>query len=201
VELVEAAARAGAPLEAAAACERLSDRARACGTDWALGNAARGRALLSRGDEAERLYAEAISCLSMPGLRVDLARTRLLYGEWLRREGRRVDARTQLRIAESLLSDMGIEAFAERARRELRATGETARKRTADTRDDLTAQELQIARLARAGLSNPEIGERLYLSPRTVEWHLRKVFAKLEVRSRLELVKAIPEDDLEPSLG
>lgn len=196
-ELVEAAVRAGEPLVAAAACDRLAARARLCGTDWALGLEARSRALLSDSDGAERLHREAIALLDGSGTRVELARARLLYSEWLRRVGRRVDARRELRLAHTDFEEMGMEAFADRTRRELRATGETARRRTEDTRDDLTAQEQQIAELARSGLSNPEIGARLFLSPRTVEWHLRKVFAKLDLRSRRDLADALPTADLE----
>jgi DNA-binding CsgD family transcriptional regulator len=191
-ELVEAATRAGAPQEALIAMRALSSQARICGTDWALGLEARSRALLSRGREAERLHREAICRLASPGSRLDLARARLLYGEWLRREGRRVDARTQLRHAHEELTEMGFEAFADRAHRELGATGDTVRKRTTQTRDELTAQERNIAQLARDGLSNPEIGARLFLSPRTVEWHLRKIFAKLDISSRLALRDALP---------
>ena len=197
-ELVEAAVRAGEPMEAAAAFDRLAARARLCGTDWALGLEARSRALLSDGDDAERLHREAIALLDGKGTRVELGRAHLLYGEWLRRAGRRVEAREQLRTAHALFSVMEMEAFAERADRELCATGSTARKRTAETRDALTAQELQIAQLAREGLTNPEIGARLFLSPRTVEWHLRKVFPKLDVRSRRQLADVLP--DLEHEL-
>ncbi len=142
---------------------------------------------MSEGETAERLYREGIERLGRTRLRPELARAHLLYGEWLRRENRRVDAREQLRAAHEQLSSIGMEAFAERARHELLATGEKVRKRTVETRDELTAQERQIARLARDGLSNPEIGARLFLSPRTVEWHLRKVFAKLGIHSRREL--------------
>jgi DNA-binding CsgD family transcriptional regulator len=164
-----------------------------------LGLAARSRALLSEGDAAERLYREAIDRLGRTQLRPELARGHLLYGEWLRREKRRVDARRQLRAAHELLTAIGMDAFAERARSELQATGETARKRTIDRRDDLTAQERQIARLARDGLTNPEIGARLFLSPRTVEWHLRNVFAKLGVRTRHDLAEALGSADSEPA--
>ena len=153
------------------------------------------RALLSEGEAAEGLYREAIERLGRTRLRPELARAHLLYGEWLRRENRRVDARAQLRAAHDQFTSIGMEAFAERARRELLATGEKVRKRTVETRDELTAQERQIARLARDGLSNPEIGARLFLSPRTVEWHLRKVFAKLGIRSRRELADALPGSD------
>jgi DNA-binding CsgD family transcriptional regulator len=192
-ELVEAAARAGAVDEAAAALARLAESAGISGTDRVLGLETRSRAVLSDGPEAERLYLEAIACLGRPECRVELARAHLLYGEWLRRAGRRADARRQLRRSYDMLSDMGLEAFAARARRELRATGETARKRVLETRDDLTPQEDQIARLACQGLSNSEIGARLFISPRTVEWHLRKIFVKLGIHSRFALRDALPE--------
>jgi DNA-binding CsgD family transcriptional regulator len=192
-ELVEAAARAGAVEEATAALRQLSDRAAISGTDWALGLEARSRALLAKESRAEQLYREAIERLAAPGSRTDLARAHLVYGEWLRRAGRRADARHQLRTAYDMLNDMGVDGFADRAWRELRAMGETARKPTAETRDDLTPQEEQIARLARAGLSNPEIGARLFISPRTVEYHLHKIFIKLDISSRVELRKALPE--------
>jgi ATP/maltotriose-dependent transcriptional regulator MalT len=195
VELVEAAARHDRPDLAAAALARLEGATVTKSGDWAAGLLARSRALLSEGDDADALHKEAIECLSRTRLRPDLARAHLLYGEWLRRAGRRVDARAQLRAAHDQLAGIGMEAFAERARSELRATGENVRRRTVETSDDLTPQELQIARLARDGLSNPEIGERLFLSPRTVEWHLRKVFAKLEIRSRRELARALPVSD------
>jgi DNA-binding CsgD family transcriptional regulator len=186
-ELVEAAARGGDVHLARCALERLADTTQPCGTDFALGMEARCRAVLSDGAAADEAYLEAIERLGRTPLRPELARAHLLYGEWLRREGRRVDAREHLRAAHDMLAAMGMEAFTERARRELVATGEKARKRTVETRDDLTAQERQIALFARDGLSNPEIGARLFLSPRTVEWHLRKVFGKLGIRSRHEL--------------
>ncbi len=166
---------------------------RASGTDWALGVEARSRALLSEGDTAERLYQDAIEWLDRTRVRAELARSRLLYGEWLRREGRRLDAREQLRAAHELFTTLGAEGFAERARRELLATGETARKRTVETRGALTPQEAQIARLAAHGHTNSEIGAQLFISPRTVEWHLRKIFTKLGVSSRKELSAALPE--------
>ena len=150
---------------------------------------------MSEGESAERLHREAIERLSRSRLRPELARAHLLYGEWLRRENRRVDAREQLRTAHEMLVTIGMEAFAERARNELLATGEKVRKRTVETSDDLTAQERQIAGLARDGLTNREIGARLFLSPRTVEWHLRNVFTKLDIRSRRELADALPGSD------
>ena len=160
----------------------MAERTTPSGTDWARGVEARSRALLSEGDTAERLYLESIERLGRTRIRVELARAHLLYGEWLRRERRRVDARAQLRIAHDMLESMGMEAFAERARRELQATGETARKRTIATgNEQLTAQEAQIARMARDGLSNPEIGVRMFISARTVQYHLRKVFTKLGI--------------------
>ena len=186
--------RSGTTDGIAAALDRLSERTRASGTDWALGVQARSRALLSEGDAADALYREAIERLERTRIRVGLARARLLYGEWLRREQRRVDAREQLRVAHEMFTAMGAEGFAERARVELLATGETVRKRTVETRDELTAQEAQIARLARDGRTNPEIGAQLYISPRTVEWHLRNVFAKLGIRSRRELHDALPDE-------
>jgi DNA-binding CsgD family transcriptional regulator len=193
VELIEAGVRSGATEATSAALDRLSDRTRASGTDWALGIEAGSRALVSDGRSAEPLYREAIERLARSRGVVHLARARLLYGEWLRREHRRVDAREQLRAAHEMFAAMGAEAFAERARGELLATGETVRKRTIETRDDLTAQEVQVARLARDGHTNPEIGAQLFISPRTVEWHLRNVFTKLGIRSRRELHDALPD--------
>ncbi|MEA2430354.1 MAG: hypothetical protein QOI19_827 [Thermoleophilaceae bacterium] len=193
-ELVEAAARCGRTEVADAAMERLAERTRAAGTDLALGIEARARALVSEDDAAEALYREAIDRLGRSRFAYDLARSHLLYGEWLRREHRRSDAREPLRTACDLFGGMGAPAFAERARRELLATGETVRARAPDTRDQLTAQETQIAQLAREGLSNPQIGARLFISPRTVQYHLRKVFAKLDITSRNQLVRALPGD-------
>jgi DNA-binding CsgD family transcriptional regulator len=190
-ELVEASARAGDTGLARDALQRLAEATQPCGTDFPLGIEARCRAQLSAGEPAERLYREAIDRLGRTRLRPELARAHLLYGEWLRRENRRVDAREQLRAAYDQFTSIGMEAFAERAQRELLATGENVRKRTVETRDDLTAQERQIAELARDGLSNPEIGARLFLSPRTIEWHLRKVFGKLGIHSRYELAGAL----------
>jgi DNA-binding CsgD family transcriptional regulator len=194
-ELVEAAVRAGRTEIAADALESLSERAGAAATNWAFGVEARSRALLSEGQAADGLYREAIEMLSHTRVRIELARAHLVYGEWLRRERRRTDAREQLRIAHEMFSEMGAEAFAERAALELRATGEHARKRTADTRGQLTAQETQIARLAADGHSNPEIGAQLFISPRTVEYHLHKVFTKLAIASRGELQHVLPGDN------
>jgi DNA-binding CsgD family transcriptional regulator len=192
-ELVEAAARAGDRRTAERALERLTLSTRPSGGDWALGVGARSRALLSDGDAAERLYQEAIERLRRTRVRVQLARSHLLYGEWLRRERRRLDARDQLRTALELFTSMGVEAFAARAERELLATGERVRKRRIETREQLTAQEIQVARLAREGLSNADIGARLFISQHTVAYHLRKVFSKLGVTSRNQLARVLPE--------
>jgi DNA-binding CsgD family transcriptional regulator len=191
VELIEAGVRSGATEATSAALDRLSVRTQASGTDWALGIEAGSRALLSNGRDAEPLYREAVERLARSRGVIHLARARLLYGEWLRRENRRVDAREQLREAYDRFSRMGAEAFAERARRELLATGETAPRRTEETRDVLTPQEAQIARMASDRQTNPEIGAKLFISPRTVEYHLRKVFTKLEISSRKELSGAL----------
>ncbi len=169
------------------ALDRLSQTTAASGTDWALGIEARSRALLSEGEAAEALYRQAIERLERTRVRVELARAHLLYGEWLRRERRRLDAREQLRTAHKLFTEFGMEAFAERARVELEATGEHARKRTVETRDDLTPQEAQIARLAADGATNQEIAAQLFISPSTVDYHLRKAFRKLGVKSRHQL--------------
>ncbi|MCW2911457.1 MAG: ATPase [Actinomycetia bacterium] len=193
-ELVEAAMHVGDAELARDALERLAETTQPAGTDFALGIEARSRALLSDLTGANDLYREAIERFSRTRLRPELARTHLLYGEWLRRAGRRVDAREQLRAAHHLFDAIGMEAFAERARRELLATGEKARKRSAGTHEELTPQEEQIARLARDGLSNPEIGAQLFVSARTIEWHLRNVFAKLGITSRRQLQTALPED-------
>ena len=187
-ELVEAAMRSGMRDKAVAAHRRVREMVSASGSDWIRGLEARSHALLSDGETAERRYGEAITHFGRTRVKPEVARTHLLYGEWLRRERRRTDARAQLRRAHDMLEALGMEAFAERARRELLATGETARKRTpADGIEQLTPQEAQIARLARDGLSNPEIGGRLFLSARTVQYHLRKVFAKLGISSRSQL--------------
>jgi DNA-binding CsgD family transcriptional regulator/tetratricopeptide (TPR) repeat protein len=186
-ELVEAASRSGETELARRAVERLAEVTVPAGTDWALATEARSRALLLDGAAADDLYREAIERFGRTRLRPELARAHLLYGEWLRREGRRVDAREQLRTAYEMFFAIGMEAFAERARRELNATGEKVRKRSPETSNELTPQEEQIARLARDGFSNPEIGAQLFISARTVEWHLRKVFTKLGVTSRRQL--------------
>jgi DNA-binding CsgD family transcriptional regulator len=190
-ELVEAAVRSGQPERASGAFQRLCETTGASGTDWALGTQARSRALLSTGETAESCYREAIERLGRTRMRPAAARVHLLYGEWLRRENRRRDARSELRTAYDLCTAMGIEAFAERARRELLATGEAVRRRTVETVSELTAQEAQIARLAVGGRTNAEIGAQLFLSTRTVEWHLSKVYAKLGVGSRRGLRQAL----------
>ncbi|HWD69482.1 MAG TPA: LuxR C-terminal-related transcriptional regulator, partial [Solirubrobacteraceae bacterium] len=186
-ELIEAAVRSGQPERARRAFERVQETTRAAGTDWALGIEARMRALLSGGDDADELYREAITRLRRTRIRVQLARTHLLYGEWLRRQRRRLDAREELRTAHELFTDFGVESFAERARVELEATGLRARKRTVDTLDQLTPQETQVARLAAEGHTNREIAARLFISASTVEYHLRKAFRKLDVKSRTQL--------------
>jgi DNA-binding CsgD family transcriptional regulator len=191
-ELVEAATRCGRTELAIDAMERLTRCTRAAGTDLARGIEARARALVSDGPPAEELHREAVERLGRSRFALDRARAHLLYGEWLRRERRRADARGQLRTAHEMFDSMGAEAFAGRARRELLATGETVRARTPETRDQLTAQEAQVAHLASDGLSNPEIGARLFISPRTVQYHLRKVFAKLDISSRNELLRTLP---------
>jgi DNA-binding CsgD family transcriptional regulator len=190
-ELIEAAVRVGQPGRARSAFEHVEETTRAAGTDWALGIQARSRALLSDGRDAEELYREAIERLGRSSIRVQLARTHLLYGEWLRRERRRVDARSELRTAYELFRGFGVDAFAERARRELEATGEHARKRTVETLGELTPQEMQIARLAKEGNTNKEIASRLFISASTVEYHLRKAFRKLGVTSRMQLARRI----------
>ena len=195
-ELVEAATRIGRHETAADAHGRLVALTHPSGTDWALGVEARAHALVSGAEFAESLYREAIERLGRTRVRLELARTHLLYGEWLRRENRRVDAREQLRTAHDMFTSMGAEGFTDRAGRELLATGETVSRRTVETPGELTAQEAQIARLARDGLSNPEIGTRLFISPRTVQYHLRKVFAKLGISSRSQLDRVLPNDPM-----
>jgi ATP/maltotriose-dependent transcriptional regulator MalT len=192
-ELIEAAVRSGNTDLAGPALDGLAGRTQAAGTDFGLGILARCRALVSEGRAAEDRYREAIDRLGRTRLRPELARAHLLYGEWLRREHRRVDARGPLRAAYDILGPIGMEAFAERARRELAATGETVRRRTPDTLTTLTAQEAHIARLAVDGQTNPEIGAQLFISARTVEWHLRKIFAKLGVGSRRDLRQALAD--------
>jgi DNA-binding CsgD family transcriptional regulator len=194
-ELVEAASRSGRLDVARDAVDRLSERLSASGTEWAKGTEARSRALVEDGERAEGLHRQAIELLGQCRMAAHLARARLTYGEWLRREGRRVDAREQLRAAHDMFASMGAEGFAERARRELLATGEKVRKRTVETLDELTPQEAQVAWLARDGRTNPEIGAELFISPRTVEWHLHKVFTKLGISSRKELHDALPDRD------
>jgi DNA-binding CsgD family transcriptional regulator len=189
VELIEAASRTGKPERARPALEQLVERTDASGTHWALATQARCRALLANVAEAEVLYREAIERLSPTPLRLDLARARLLYGEWLRRQARRIDARNELRTAYEMFTDCGMNAFAERARIELQATGEHARKRSVDTLGQLTPQEEQIARLAAQGDTNREIATQLFISPSTVEYHLHKVFRKLGVKSRSQLAR------------
>ena len=193
-ELIEAASRTGRTQLAAEALGRLAEATSIGQTDWGQGIYARSRALLGDGEDAERWYREAIGRLGRTGFRPELARAHLLYGEWLRRERRRADARAQLRIAHDMFAAIGMQAFAERARRELRATGETALRRAVSPHDQLTPQEAQIARLARSGLSNPEIATQLFLSPRTVEYHMAKVFAKLDITSRRQLRQALPDN-------
>jgi len=193
-EVVEAAGRLGETELAERALARLQDHTEASDEEWALGIAARSRALLGDGEAAERLYREAIDRLGRTRLRPEHARSRLLYGEWLRRANRRVDARHELRAAHDAFAAMGADAFAERARHELQATGAKVRRRRDETRDELTPQEEHIARLAREGRTNPEIGAELFLSPRTVEWHLKKVFTKLGITSRRALRDALPRE-------
>jgi DNA-binding CsgD family transcriptional regulator len=194
-ELVEAAARCGRREVARDAVDRLSERTSASGTAWAKGTEARSRALVEEGEQADELHRQAIEWLGQCRMAAHLARARLSYGEWLRRQGRRVDARRQLRGAYDVFASMGADGFADRARHELLATGEKVRRRQDDLRDQLTPQEEHIARLARDGRTNPEIGAALYLSPRTVEWHLRKVFTKLGISSRRGLHDALPSRD------
>jgi DNA-binding CsgD family transcriptional regulator len=201
VELTEAAVRCGDKQLAADTMRRLSKATRASGTDFALGIEARCRALLSDDGSAESLYREAIERLERTGVRVELCRAHLLYGEWLRRERRRLDAREQLRRAHAMFADFGMEGFAARARVELEATGEHARRRTVETLDELTPQEAQISRLAADGATNQEIAARLFISASTVDYHLRKAFRKLGVRSRTQLAQHVLGADghLEPS--
>jgi DNA-binding CsgD family transcriptional regulator len=194
LEYIEAAARAGEPEVAAAALERFTKQTQASGTESALGLEARSRALLSDGDAAEELHREAVARLGRGRAGAHLARAHLLYGEWLRRERRRLEARNQLRTAHEMFISMGANGFGERAARELLATGERARKRTVETTLELTPQELQIARLAQTGLSNQEIAARLFISSRTVEYHLHKIFNKLGITSRTQLDRVLTRE-------
>ena len=194
VELLEAAIRSADAEAAERALERIVAATSVAPTDWALGILARSRALCGSGVAADALYREAIDRLRRTQLRPELARTHLLYGEWLRRGRRRIDARAQLRAAHEQFTAIGMEAFADRTRRELLATGEHVHRRTADTRDDLTAQEQQVAQLARSGLSNQEIAARLFLSQHTVASHMRKVLSKLDISSRQQLRRALPDE-------
>jgi DNA-binding CsgD family transcriptional regulator len=192
VEFIEAAVRSGQMDKATAAFHQLVEATLARKSDWAVGVRARCRALVSEGDYAEALYQEAIDRLSCTDIALELARAHLLYGEWLRRIGRRVDARRELRLAHNTFTEMGVDGFAERARRELVATGETVRRRSFETLTELTPQEAEICRFAGAGYTNSEIAEKLFINRRTVEWHLGKVFVKLGIRSRRQLRDALP---------
>jgi DNA-binding CsgD family transcriptional regulator len=198
VELIEAATRRGMPERAATALDRLSESTRASGTDWALGVGARSRALVSDGADAEASYREAIERLARTPLRVELGRAHLLYGEWLRRQRRMRDARDELHAAHGIFDSIGAASFVERARAELHATGGHVRKRRVDTRAALTPQEALIARLAGDGASNPQIAAQLFISRATVAYHLRKVFAKLDVSSRHQLARGVPAHQVTP---
>ena len=191
IELIEAAARTDRPDVATPTLERLAERTQAAGTDWALGIEARSRALLSAGPAADALYRQAVDRLARTRVTVHLARAHLVYGEWLRREQRRTDARAHLRAAHDMFERFGARGFAGRARRELQATGETVRKRTVERPELLTPQEAQVARLAAEGRTNPEIGAQLFVSARTAEYHLHKVFTKLDISSRRQLRGAL----------
>jgi DNA-binding CsgD family transcriptional regulator len=193
-ELIEAASRTGDREGAEAALERFREGTQAGATDWGLGVEARASALLADDERADCLYRTAIERLGRTSIRTDIARTELLYGEWLRRQGRRLEAREQLRSAHRTFAEIGASVFVERAAAELQATGERARRRTPATRSDLTPQETHVAGLASEGLSNPEIGARLFISPKTVEYHLHKVFTKLAIRSRNELQWVLPSE-------
>ena len=197
IELVEAAARSDRPDIAAATLGRLTERTQASGTDWALGIEACSRALLSDGDAADALYQEAVERLARTRARVHLARAHLVYGEWLRRRAAALGRTQHLRVAHDMFSHAGVAGFAERARRELSATGETVRRRTVEAQDVLTPQEAQVAQLAAEGHTNPEIGAQLFISRRTAEYHLSKVFTKLAISSRRQLRGAL--DQLERS--
>jgi DNA-binding CsgD family transcriptional regulator len=194
VELIEAVTRSGKAEQAFAALGRLSQTTAASGSAWGHGVEARSRALLTDGKAAETLYLQAIEALERTRVRLDLARAPLLYGEWLRRERRRLDAREHLRQAQNMFDGMGAAAFADRASRELLATGETARKRTVETRDELTPHEARIARMASDGASNQEIADQLFVSRKTIEYHLHKVFLKLGITTREHLDRVLPAD-------
>jgi DNA-binding CsgD family transcriptional regulator len=196
-ELIEASVRIGGEQAADEALQRLL-AVTVAGSDWAEGIEARGRALCSAGDVAEHWYSESITSLARTRLRPELARSHLLYGEWLRRQNRRVDARAQLRVAYDIFGSIGADGFAERTRNELLATGEKVRKRGGSAHNELTTQEAHIARLARDGRTNAEIGAEMFISVRTVEWHLRKVFAKLGISSRRGLAQALPSQGRQP---
>ena len=191
-ELVEAAVRSGSFDAAAAAQRRIDERTQVAASNWALGIQAQSRALIADSRHADTCFRQALARFGDSGADLQLARAQLLYGEWLRRERRRADARDHLRAAYDMFIGIGASGFGERARRELAATGETVRQRTFETRDELTAQEAEVARLAANGHTNPEIGTQLFISPRTVQYHLRKVFRKLAISSRRELVGALP---------
>jgi DNA-binding CsgD family transcriptional regulator len=205
VELIEAATRSGKPERAQEGLERLLDRISAITTDnktdWAVGIESRSRALLSAGQAAETLYQQAIDTLTRTRVRMEVARAHLLYGEWLRRERRRLEARKELRIAHELFTEFGMEAFAERTRVELEATGEHARKRTVDTLYELTPQESQVSRLAAEGATNQQIAAQLFISTRTVEYHLAKAFRKLGVKSRTQLARHLLQSRADPGPG
>jgi DNA-binding CsgD family transcriptional regulator len=201
IELIEAAVRSGKRELAVEGLVRLSQTTAASKTDCAFGIEARSRALLTEGEAAEPLYRRAIDALERTHFRVELARAHLLYGEWLRRERRRLDAREQLRTAHKLLTEFGMEAFAERARVELEATGEHARKRTDETRDELTPQETTVSRLAADGATNQEIAAQLFISPSTVDYHLRKAFRKLGVKSRHQLKQHLLQSGVHATLA
>jgi DNA-binding CsgD family transcriptional regulator len=190
-EVIEAAIRCDQRERAETAFEHVKDSTATAGTNWALGIEARSRALLSEGDEADDLYREAVARLGQTTIRVQLARSHLLYGEWLQRERRRAEAREQLRTALDLFTEFGVDTFADRAARELRAMGENPRKRTSGPVHQLTPQEAQVARLAAEGITNREIAARLFVSASTVEYHLTKVFRKLGVRSRTQLARQL----------
>ena len=195
VEFIEAAVRCGQMDKAKTGFDQLLEATLGCESDWAVGIKARCRALVSDKNDAEAFYREAVERLGRTDVDLELARAHLLYGEWLRRAGRRIDARLELRLAHGIFSEIGVDGFAERANRELEATGEVVRRRSVETLRDLTPHEAKIGGLAGAGYTNAEIAERLFINRRTVEWHLRKVFVKLGIRSRRQLRDALPAID------